>query len=871
VLIATCACIDALSSAYVEPEGRATKVVLQGSQVLATAVLGVCTEGLRDASPSVVTSMFRTAESLQRLVAAAFNEGARADGATAHIAVEMMIVLIDAHCALLGVVPLYDEDVQQRCLQSLASSLGSTHVLLGHLSNFTAPSPSSTTSRLAERLFRLLGGLVAACCFASSHPVRELQLEEAATGAGRKSAAKQRGLSQSKAALYAVLEPGAESETVAQEAGEALDCIGVATHYSSVRELWTLLWYQWCSCMEVVVAQLAVEFGSVLRALLTLGRGHSDLAVASSSEGARCFCEAFHTARRAFLEHEKLSVSNAFHLWEHCGESQRGVVALLVSALVARIAVCGVGQGSSTGSTDVLVSVQEQVLAAHRAIRAQADIRKGALLKKDPPAEGAKRKFRFVIVPDKPSVATTPAADLSSVRVGADGSAGEIESVDRWLVGLSLVALEMRALYDVVGSLKSIIADLHAAILDVQSLRGAGSAGGSLLPLLACELSGQGDILHQDWDLRTSGAVLAQMAHCVACRTADQLRRSSNSAGCTALPKLCLDNLSRSSAGADMLLFFLAKVRDPCAVRAVLSVSTSRIVCVFQILQLDTFSLVPELCGSAEGGTREPHRHLQSLHATVSALSAPAKEHLLTEGALLTSILRSLQSLPQGSSSQRAVETAAACIRELLQVSDTVRTAAMRQLAGLIHDAIAPTGEVTRFNSSTAGDKAAQNVAAVAQVLLELTRGQMDYILADFGVWFSSALSGIGHCDADVRVPCVLAFKQLVPVASLAQATHSRAAKPEPCADELTRDTSELLEHIFSKKAPLRLQHSTKARDLDIVRQLSLSTNLVGGRDGRESIPGLSLARLREYQWDGVSWLTQLRRFGLNGILADEM
>jgi hypothetical protein len=28
---------------------------------------------------------------------------------------------------------------------------------------------------------------------------------------------------------------------------------------------------------------------------------------------------------------------------------------------------------------------------------------------------------------------------------------------------------------------------------------------------------------------------------------------------------------------------------------------------------------------------------------------------------------------------------------------------------------------------------------------------------------------------------------------------------------------------------------------------------------------------VRGYQWDGISWLTQLRRCGLGGILADDM
>jgi hypothetical protein len=237
-------------------------------------------------------------------------------------------------------------------------------------------------------------------------------------------------------------------------------------------------------------------------------------------------------------------------------------------------------------------------------------------------------------------------------------------------------------------------------------------------------------------------------------------------------------------------------------------------------------------------------------------------------------MFRVLRCIPNGMASQRAVKTAMSCIRELLTVPDSARIVAMRQLAGLIHEAISPTESLAPTEVSPICDGAPPNVAAVAQVLLELTREHMEHILADFGMWFSSALSGIGHCDPAVRVPCVQAFKQLVPMAALAQATHHRGAKMDPLASEpAARDTSELLEHIFSKKAPLRLQHSTSARDIEIVRQLALSTNLIGGRaeSGHPTLGSLAVATLREYQWEGVSWLTQLRRFGLNGILADEM
>jgi len=71
--------------------------------------------------------------------------------------------------------------------------------------------------------------------------------------------------------------------------------------------------------------------------------------------------------------------------------------------------------------------------------------------------------------------------------------------------------------------------------------------------------------------------------------------------------------------------------------------------------------------------------------------------------------------------------------------------------------------------------------------------------------------------------------------------------------------------HIYQTVSSARAaQHSTAG--CSVMEVLSSQTNLVV--KGRSS---LQSAQLREYQWAGVSWLTQLRRFDLNGILADEM
>lgn len=162
----------------------------------------------------------------------------------------------------------------------------------------------------------------------------------------------------------------------------------------------------------------------------------------------------------------------------------------------------------------------------------------------------------------------------------------------------------------------------------------------------------------------------------------------------------------------------------------------------------------------------------------------------------------------------------------------------------------------------------------LASLLEKLTENSPEQVLGAYEVLFATALRGLGDRDVDVRRTCVGVFRSLVPLAPLAKQTAARRAALSTVATTEARDevqgaierSSELLQHIFTKQNPFRIQRSHHPRDLDIMAELTKYSNLA-----RLGLPSLSPAQLRDYQWDGVSWLTQLRRFGLNGILADEM
>lgn len=178
------------------------------------------------------------------------------------------------------------------------------------------------------------------------------------------------------------------------------------------------------------------------------------------------------------------------------------------------------------------------------------------------------------------------------------------------------------------------------------------------------------------------------------------------------------------------------------------------------------------------------------------------------------------------------------------------------------------------------GEKVASSAAVtargqLAELLCSLTSALLGQVVGAYEILFATALRGLGDREAGVRRACVRVFHQLVPLAALAKQTSSRRASSAlPVqADRISSEVqvavekaSELLQHIFTKQSPFRIQKSQQERDLHLMRTLAQYTNLVTYQSAV-----LAPAQLRDYQWDGVSWLTQLRRFGLNGILADEM
>jgi len=184
------------------------------------------------------------------------------------------------------------------------------------------------------------------------------------------------------------------------------------------------------------------------------------------------------------------------------------------------------------------------------------------------------------------------------------------------------------------------------------------------------------------------------------------------------------------------------------------------------------------------------------------------------------------------------------------------------------------------------------------KLFVHLSLRLRENIIVCYQKWFSTALYGLGDADAGIRRYSIEVFRMIVPMAPIAkQRSHqicrevvtstdsSKAGEGDCCRDDILVDSpvedegdstlSLVLLNLFSKETSVRIDQSKNTVDMKIISTLHQLTNLVDSSPSHQrsisTTKQLSSAKLRDYQWSGVSWLTQLRRFGLNGILADAM
>eukprot|EP01038_Epipyxis_sp_PR26KG_P012330 gene12330-16537_t len=157
--------------------------------------------------------------------------------------------------------------------------------------------------------------------------------------------------------------------------------------------------------------------------------------------------------------------------------------------------------------------------------------------------------------------------------------------------------------------------------------------------------------------------------------------------------------------------------------------------------------------------------------------------------------------------------------------------------------------------------------------------------------WFAISLKGLGDNNSNVRKYATSIFRQLVPFSvtysykkeissekwidnsycddSKNYVNNSEVQNNESCSDA----SFELIQSVFQKSGIINMIHSNSEIDLRIINELIIQTNLVKQEEKLLPSNGNDFcnSHIRDYQWEGITWMTQLRRLGLNCILADEM
>ena len=196
-------------------------------------------------------------------------------------------------------------------------------------------------------------------------------------------------------------------------------------------------------------------------------------------------------------------------------------------------------------------------------------------------------------------------------------------------------------------------------------------------------------------------------------------------------------------------------------------------------------------------------------------------------------------------------------------------------------------------------------------IFLSVTQQLVDglvLLLRAYELFLASALYGMGDFEPSVRAQCGAVLRMLVPLAPIAR---ERTVKPAPyvppifayedeCSvgdsrgekpDKKTEirftmtqqeKMSKLIENLLSRKPLQRLTDSTDHLDEYLLNELASKTHLLpifnsvnkpykkaSVLKGFENVSKKKVY-VRPYQWDGVSWLLQLYRCGLGGILAGD-
>ena len=299
------------------------------------------------------------------------------------------------------------------------------------------------------------------------------------------------------------------------------------------------------------------------------------------------------------------------------------------------------------------------------------------------------------------------------------------------------------------------------------------------------------------------------------------------------------------------------------------------------------------------GNVREGGEGAGSAHASSASVN-------LTEAVL--EITQALQSESSTSIRSEAVLMRRMCAASLLTV--LVQSLLSPSTSSSFSSSFATSSSSSSSStSSSSSSSSSSNTSIYLSASPSVTHQPVDglrLLLRTFELFLAAALYGMGDFEPYVRVQCGTVLRMLVPLAPIAR-EHTVKPAPylplltlnedecsvgdsrgeKPCNNTGIRFTmtqqekmSKLIENLLSRKPLQRLTESTDPLDVYLINELASKTHLLPNSNPLNK-PYKKSSDLKEfknilnkkvsvrpYQWDGVSWLLQLYRCGLGGILA---
>jgi hypothetical protein len=376
---------------------------------------------LSGASPSLTLSLSTASACVHGLVASIVTTTPPV-ARTAEV-VDLCGRLLTAQASLLSVLYLFDDKVRGLCWQDVAPSLTHLQHTLQALVNHELD--NRIGNALLDQLYCYLGALVASACFATCNPAQELLLEEAApagSGSGTVKGAAAVRRKRGRAELQLEQELSAEDTgrglgpqklgVTPEKVGEGTDTTAVCERYYADRELWSGVISLWGACLLTGLglgqSEVHAAVWSVTAVLLGAGLTHS----CTHTSPAQSFKRTFTSIMAAFVAHERIDTESApagcLHLLDE-GEQCR--VACIVSALVRACgrdpeAATGIAQSSFMSALEnaALDTVRASITVPNSTVgSALVAQNSGSTVPAQVYAAPVKKRFRFVVVPDKPN------------------------------------------------------------------------------------------------------------------------------------------------------------------------------------------------------------------------------------------------------------------------------------------------------------------------------------------------------------------------------------------------------------------------------------------------------------------------------------